>query len=149
MQIYIKNLVMCPEANVPLQGRQASRGCIPDTPGETGLHLEWKQRTPLCSRVATGISWSSLTLSTPNEDKEAGRKPGAEEQVCEGKGKEDEKHCISGSSDMYACTHAKSLQSRLAVCDPMDCSPPGSSVHGILQAGILEWVAMPSSRGSS
>ena len=34
------------------------------------------------------------------------------------------------------------------LCDPMDCSPPGSSVHGILQARILEWVAMPSSRGS-
>ena len=33
--------------------------------------------------------------------------------------------------------------------DPMDYSPPGSSVHGILQARILEWVAMPSSRGSS
>ena len=33
--------------------------------------------------------------------------------------------------------------------DPMDCSPPGSSVHGILQARILEGVAMPSSRGSS
>ena len=32
------------------------------------------------------------------------------------------------------------------LCDPMDCSPPGSSVHGILQARILEWVAMPSSR---
>ena len=32
---------------------------------------------------------------------------------------------------------------------PMDCSPPGSSVHGILQARILQWVAMPSSRGSS
>ena len=32
--------------------------------------------------------------------------------------------------------------------NPMDCSPPGSSVHGILQSGILEWVAMPSSRGS-
>ena len=31
----------------------------------------------------------------------------------------------------------------------MDCSPPGSSVHGILQARILEWVAMPSSMGSS
>ena len=31
-------------------------------------------------------------------------------------------------------------------CDSMDCSPPGSSVHGILQAGILEWVAMPPSR---
>src|SRR5574339_136376 len=53
-------LVLAPEANGPLQGRQGSRGCIPDAPGETGIHLEWKQRTPLCSRVATGISWSSL-----------------------------------------------------------------------------------------
>ena len=35
------------------------------------------------------------------------------------------------------------------LCNPMDCSPPGSSVHGILQARLLEWVAMPSSRGSS
>ena len=34
-------------------------------------------------------------------------------------------------------------------CDPMDRSPPGSSIPGILQARILEWVAMPSSRGSS
>ena len=34
-------------------------------------------------------------------------------------------------------------------CDPMDWSPPGSSVHGILQAKILEWVAFPFSRGSS
>ena len=34
-------------------------------------------------------------------------------------------------------------------CDPLDCSPPGSSVHGILQARILEWVAISSSRGSS
>ena len=31
-------------------------------------------------------------------------------------------------------------------CDPMDCSPPGSSVHGILQARILEWVAISFSR---
>ena len=35
------------------------------------------------------------------------------------------------------------------LCDPMDCSPPGSSVHGILQARILEWIAIPFSRGSS
>ena len=47
------------------------------------------------------------------------------------------------------CVHAKLLQSSLTLFDPMDCSPPGSSVHGILQARILEWVAMPSSRGSS
>ena len=37
----------------------------------------------------------------------------------------------------------------LTLCDPMDCSPPGSSVHGILQARILEWVVISFSRGSS
>ena len=39
--------------------------------------------------------------------------------------------------------HAKSLQSCLTVCDPMDCSLSGFSVHGILQARILVWVAFP------
>ena len=37
----------------------------------------------------------------------------------------------------------------LTLCDSMDCNQPGSSVHGILLAIILEWVAMPFSRGSS
>ena len=37
--------------------------------------------------------------------------------------------------------HAKSLQSCLTLCNPMDCSLPGSSVHRILQARIMEWVA--------
>ena len=40
-------------------------------------------------------------------------------------------------------------QSCLTLCDPMDCSPLGCSVHGIFQARILEWVAISSSRGSS
>ena len=40
------------------------------------------------------------------------------------------------------CMSAQSLQSRLTLCDPVDCSLPGSSVHGILQARILEWVAI-------
>ena len=44
---------------------------------------------------------------------------------------------------------AKSLQLCPTLCDPMNCSPPGSSVHGILQARILEWVVMPSSGGIS
>ena len=50
---------------------------------------------------------------------------------------------------IMTCMCAKSLQLCPAVCDPMDWSPPGSSVHGILQARILEWVAISSSRGSS
>ena len=45
--------------------------------------------------------------------------------------------------------HAEMLQSYLTLCDPTHCTLPGSSVHGILQARILEWVALPSSRGSS
>ena len=43
----------------------------------------------------------------------------------------------------------KSLQLCPTLCDPMDCSPPGSAVHGILQAKILEWVAISFSRGGS
>ena len=45
-----------------------------------------------------------------------------------------------------ACMHAHSFQLCLTFCDPIDCSPPGSSVHGILQARTLEWVARTSSR---
>ena len=43
-------------------------------------------------------------------------------------------------------TSSASAQSCPTLCDPMNCSPPGSSVHGILQARILEWIAIPFSR---
>ena len=49
---------------------------------------------------------------------------------------DDYADCIS------AATAAKSLQSCPTLCDPMDCSPPGSSVHGIFQARVLEWGAI-------
>ena len=54
----------------------------------------------------------------------------------------------SPSNAAMVCT-CKSLQSCPTVCNPMDCSLPGSSVHGILLERILEWVAMTSPRGSS
>ena len=56
-----------------------------------------------------------------------------------------------GNSGNKMYIHLKVLvtQSCLTVCDPGDCSPPGSSVHGIFQAKILEWVAIPFSMGSS
>ena len=47
---------------------------------------------------------------------------------------------------VYVCVCA---QSCLTLCDLMDCSTSGSSVHGILQASTLEWVAIPFSRGFS
>ena len=60
-------------------------------------------------------------------------------------------HPVSVLSIPHAavCVLAKLLQSCLTLCNPMDRSLPDSSVHGILQARILERVAMPSSRGSS
>ena len=56
--------------------------------------------------------------------------------------------CFS-SATFTSGVHAQSLRSCLTLCDPTDCSLPGSSLHGILLARIPEWVAMPSSRGSS
>ena len=59
--------------------------------------------------------------------------------------------CIIFQEHMYLCPCAVLClvaQSCPTLCDPVDCSPPGSSVHGILQARTLEWVARPSSRGS-
>ena len=47
---------------------------------------------------------------------------------------------------MYVCEVAQSCPT---LCDPMDCSLPGSSVHGIFQARVLQWVAISFSRGSS
>ena len=54
---------------------------------------------------------------------------------------------IQGRSEMGVKVVA--AQSCLTLCDPMDCSPPGSSVFGILQARMLEWVAIPFFWGSS
>ena len=48
-----------------------------------------------------------------------------------------------------ACVYAQLLQSCLTLCDPMNCSLPGFSGHGILQARIMEWVAISYSKGSS
>ena len=53
----------------------------------------------------------------------------------------------NGNITPWVCI--KSRQSYLTLCNPMDYSPPGSSVHGILPARILEWVAISFSRGSS
>ena len=65
----------------------------------------------------------------------------------------------SSTASMNISSHSHCRQQSVCVCvsryvmpnsyGPMDCSPPGSSFHGILQARLLEWVAIPFSRGSS
>ena len=58
-------------------------------------------------------------------------------------------HRLIHTSFVLFCMHAKSFQLCLTLCDPMDCSPPGSSVQGIPQARILEWGVLLFSKGSS
>ena len=56
-----------------------------------------------------------------------------------------------GQGSLACCSpwSCKVKASEVAVCDPMDCSQPGSSIHGILLARILHWVAIPFSWGTS
>ena len=58
-------------------------------------------------------------------------------------------HMQKGKFKLLSRVHANLLHLCLTLWDPVDYSRPGFSVHGILQARTLEWVAMPSSRGSS
>ena len=67
----------------------------------------------------------------------------------------EESHAGSKSQEREGCVlyqgagmDAKSLQLYPTLCNPTDCSPPGPSAHGILQARTLEWVVMPSSSSS-
>ena len=62
-------------------------------------------------------------------------------------GRELGSHMLKGTAKKCVCVLV--AQSCLTLCSPMDCSLPVSSVHGILQAGLLEWVAIPFSRESS
>ena len=62
---------------------------------------------------------------------------------------EDRHRAASEEGSWRRTLCAKWLQSHPTPCDPMDCTSPGSSVCGILQAGILEWVGVPFFRGSS
>ena len=58
-------------------------------------------------------------------------------------------HCVCIYYVLYICICVLSHFSCVWLCDPMECSLPGFSVHGILQVRILKWVAIPSSMGSS
>ena len=57
--------------------------------------------------------------------------------------------CLAFKTPLHFLCVCSLLQSCPTLCDPLNCSPPGSSVNKILQARILEWVAITSSRGSS
>ena len=83
--------------------------------------------------------WNSLGfIHTDNSEKKREESCRHAEWVLQGEG---------GGITCYS--ESEVAQSCPTLCDPMDCSPPGSTVHGILQAKVLEWVASSFSRGSS
>ena len=61
--------------------------------------------------------------------------------------KQFKRQVISQNCSNIRCVCVLVIQSCLTLCDPIDCNPPGSPVHGILQARILEWVAISFSKG--
>ena len=66
------------------------------------------------------------------------------------KQKQEKQTCVAWTKGLEKDIHPSITCSVMSkFCDPMDCGPPGSSVQGILQARILEWIAIPFSRGSS
>ena len=82
--------------------------------------------------------------------RESGQMQGGWNPLCDGRNAHTT-HWIRASlvAQLVKSEWVAATLSCLTLCDPMDCSLPGSSVHGIFQAGTLEWVAMPFSRGSS
>ena len=100
------------------------------------------RQAPLSMRFPRQECWSGLPFPPPADLPDPGINPHPLHQQVD---------CLPLSHQGRAMTVlcAKSLQSCSTLCDPMDSSPPGSSFHGILQARILQWVAISSSRGSS
>ena len=99
-----------------------------------------KTDVPLKTRTNTANSWCADFCVSIHHNAGINGGSGCFKPLCFGK------VCYAVRA---ACTHAKLLQSCPTLCNSLDCSPPGSSVRGILQARILEWAAVPSSRGSS
>ena len=95
-------------------------------------------------------SWWIIGCHVPQ-----GSSLGREGQQCGNKCKTSNRRFLSSDlkSDFFPkqrnIIHSEVTQSCLTLCDPIDCSLPGFSIHGILQARILEWVTISFSRGSS
>ena len=129
--------------------------CCRTAPGkgeEEGKACYLKQSTWLPKETLPKSQWLSIvTLLFPlTSRKEKWEKSMSRWQLMAYKGKIFRAQTwITHQSPLIHCLCTKSLQSCLAHGNPMDYGPPGSSVHGILQARILEWVAISFSRASS
>ena len=110
------------------------------------LPSNWEKRNTINNKCATYVDLVCPSLMTYVSEAEGCRvegrgchRAGGREVMLLGK-------VVGTGLPVHAC---RSLWSCLTLHDPMDCSLPSSSVHGILQTSVLEWVATSSSRGSS
>ena len=88
--------------------------------------------------------WNGQLLPSPGDLPNPGIKPGSPVLQADSLLSEP-----PGKPDMVKESESEVAQLYPTLCDPMDCNPPGSSVHEIFQARVLEWVAISFSRGSS
>ena len=117
-------------------------------PGSAPLCGYTRDSSSLCSEPSgqpAADTDSKATEQTQNET----LKGNAEQTLLKFFIKATPAHCRKLCIHVCAWLLAKSLQSCPTFCDPMGRSLPGSSVHGILQTRMLEWIAIPFSRGSS
>ena len=120
-------------------------------------------KTKIQTQSAADRITTSLSLIHQRENKQTNKKsaqispymkltqtPGPNLWGQKPKGRKNSTFFKEGNSTFLEAWESESevAQSCLTLCDPVDCSPPVSSVHGILQARILEWVAISFSRGS-
>ena len=97
------------------------------------------RQAPLSMELSRQECWSGLSFPSPGDIPDPGIKPVSSSLPSEFFTTEPHGEPKNG---LCVCVCAKLLQSCPTLCNPLDCSPPGSSVHGILQARILEWVAI-------
>ena len=116
-----------------------------------GLDIEWEISTYWVKRLNVSVSLIEIKQNVWKiSDEESWEEKG---DLVEGQWAQFDKHCLKDIFNLIfnQCMYASVLSpfTHVQLCNPIDCSPPASSVHGMLQARILEWVAMPFSRGSS
>ena len=109
-------------------------------------HRTVARQAPLSRGLPRQEYWSGFQFPSPGELPDPGIEPSSAWKVESLPAQCTNTHCYLMLLSEAA---AKSLQSCPTLCDPMDCSPPGTVVHGILQARTLEWVAISYAKGSS
>ena len=109
------------------------------------LHGLGTYQAPLSMGFSRQEYWSGYPFPSPGDLPDPGIKPGSPALQLDSLPTELQGKPVC----VCVCMYVLVAQLCLTLCTPLDCSPPGSSVHGILQERILEWVVIPFSSRSS